>query len=412
MTENKSILKLLVFIVFIDMLGISMVFPIFTPMLLSMDSIFNLASSAYIYIILGSLFASYSIAQFFGAPILGEFSDKIGRKPMLILSLFGTFFGNILSVIAILMGNIYLLFFARILDGFTCGNLSIVRSIISDITEAKNRATGFGLIGMSFGLSFIIGPLIGGILSNSNLISWFSYYVPFLLGAILTLTNIIVVFKILPETIKEKNHLKKITAFSSMGILFETLFVKRIGNLLIVTFFWVFGFAFFTQFFQVYLFEKFQYDATQIGLIFGYLGFWMVFVQGFLIKKISKYINSQNLLRFSLFIPPITLLMILIPDNHLYLFLILPFMAIFNGMSRPNLTGLLSNISPTKENGKIMGVSQSIESLAMSFPPIIAGFLTTFWIGLPIFTASCLMIFAWFIYIKFYYKNEEYLETI
>ncbi len=412
MKDNNSILKLLVFIVFIDMLGISMVFPIFTPMLLSINSIFNLENSNYIYMILGALFASYSIAQFFGAPILGQLSDKIGRKPMLIISLFGTFFGNLLSVTAILIGNIYLLFFARILDGFTGGNLSIVRSIISDITKPENRAIGFGLIGMSFGLSFIIGPLIGGLLSNSNLISWFSYFIPFLLGAVLTLINIIIIYKILPETIKEKNNSHKITPFSSMKILIETLFLKRIGNLLIITFFWIFGFAFFTQFFQVYLFEKFNYDSTQIGLLFGYFGFWIVFVQGFLIKKLKKYINSQDLLKFTLFIPPIVLLFLLIPKNHLYLFLIIPFLAIFNGLSKPNLTGLLSNLVNNNENGKIMGVSQSIESLAMSLPPIIAGFLSTFFIELPIITASILMFFSWFLYINFYNKNKFFFKQI
>lgn len=412
MKTEKLILKLLIFIVFIDMLGISMVFPIFTPMLLQINSIFGLASNSMIYVILGLLFASYSIAQFFGAPILGELSDKWGRKPLLILSLFGTFFGNILSIIAILMGNIYLLFFARILDGFTGGNLSIVRSIISDVTNSKNKAKNFGLIGMSFGLSFIFGPLIGGVLSNSNIISWFSYTIPFIFAGFLTLINIILVFKTLPETVKKKNSTQKITAFSSMKILKDVMYLPIIGNLLIVTFFWIFGFSFFTQFFQVYLFKKFNYGPTQIGLLFAYMGIWIAFVQGFLIKKINNIIKSHELLKYTLFIVPIVLLLILTPTIHWVIFLILPFMAIPNGLSRPNLIGLLSNITDKNEQGKIMGVSQSIESLAMALPPIIAGFLTTLWISLPIITAASLMFIAWIIYMKFYFKNKIYLDNL
>jgi DHA1 family tetracycline resistance protein-like MFS transporter len=135
-------------------------------------------------IILGLLIASFPIAQFFGAPILGALSDKHRRKRLLIISLARTFIGYILFGIDIVTHDIYLLFISRIIDGFTGGNITIAMSAISDVSSPEEKVKRFGLVGMSFGLGIIIGPNIGGILADSHTLSWFIFATPIRFAAI------------------------------------------------------------------------------------------------------------------------------------------------------------------------------------------------------------------------------------
>jgi len=168
--KNSSILTIF-FTVFIDLLGLGIVIPILpaliinpTANLLPFDTAFSQRTIIY-----GFLIASYPIMQFFGAPLLGTLADRFGRKKILSISLLGTWAGYVLFIIGILTQDIYLLFIGRSIDGFTGGNISIAQSAISDISTPENKSRNFGLVGMAFGLGFVIGPYIGGKLSDPKL---------------------------------------------------------------------------------------------------------------------------------------------------------------------------------------------------------------------------------------------------
>jgi len=163
------------------MLGIGIIIPVIPALFFDDGGSFFTEAMSYENrsVIYGFLLAAFPIMQFFGAPILGALSDRHGRKPMLMLSLMGTMIGYFLFAIALLYGQLWLLFFSRMLPGFTGGNISIVYSAIADVSDGPERTKNFGMIGMAFGLGFILGPAIGGILADNSIVSWFNAATPF-----------------------------------------------------------------------------------------------------------------------------------------------------------------------------------------------------------------------------------------
>ncbi|MGV8169427.1 MAG: MFS transporter, partial [Candidatus Nanoarchaeia archaeon] len=215
-SEKKFSILPVFLVILIDMIGIGIIIPILGPLFLSSDHIFDASISvATRMIILGLLIAAYPLAQFFGAPILGALSDKHGRKKLLIISLAGTFIGYVLFGVGIVTHSLWLLFVSRIIDGFTGGNITIAMSAIADVSDEKQKVKRFGLVGMAFGLGIIIGPFIGGKLSQPALVPWFDYATPIWFAAILCLVNIVLFIYNFRETLQTKRH-SKISLFTGI----------------------------------------------------------------------------------------------------------------------------------------------------------------------------------------------------
>lgn len=409
--KNTSILTVF-FTVFIDLLGLGIVIPILpaliinpTANLLPLDTAFSQRTIIY-----GFLIASYPIMQFFGAPILGTLADRFGRKKILSLSLFGTWLGYLLFIIGILTQNIYLLFIGRSIDGFTGGNISIAQSAISDISTEENKSRNFGLIGMAFGLGFVFGPYIGGKLSDPSVVSWFSFETPFYLALLLTTINILLVYKMFPETLKEKST-RKIDLLAGFKNLGKAVSHPQMRSIFIIVFLLTIGFNFFTQFFQVFLISKFSFSQSQIGDLFAYMGLWIAVAQGAFLRPLSKKFSSHTILSFSIILLAITFPLLLLPDKAIWIYVIIPFIAIFQGLTQPNTTAIVSGLSDSKSQGEILGMNQSIASLAQAIPPIVAGFLTAIDVNLPTLFAAGSTLLAWFVF-KFLFKQRKPIVTL
>lgn len=406
MKKNENLILPLFLTVFIDLLGLGIVIPILPMVLLApsvgilpIDMSFSTRSIIY-----GFLIAAYPIAQFFSAPILGALADEKGRKKILTLSLIGTLVGYLLFGLGIVQKNVYLLFLGRILDGFTGGNISIAQSSIADISTEETKAKNFGLIGMAFGLGFIIGPYMGGKLSDPSLVSWFNYATPFWFAAILTFLNIIsVIFKFKETLITSRkanisltigaNNIKK--AFS----------IPNLRSVFLTVFFLTIGFNFFTQFFQVFLIGKFSFNQSQVGNLFAYMGIWIALAQGGFQSPLSKKYTPSQILNYSSILLAIVLPMLLLPSKSIWIYAIIPFIAIFQGLTQPNGTAIVSSQSDASTQGEILGVNQSVQSLAQAIPPIIAGFVTSIDLRLPIILGSVSILTGWLIF-KALYKEK------
>jgi MFS transporter, DHA1 family, tetracycline resistance protein len=396
--KNKILLTLFI-IVFLDLLGLGIVLPILAPLIL--DSSHNLlapeTNEVTRGIVLGFLFAIYPLTQFFGAPILGALSDHHGRKKILTISLAGTLVGYLIFAYGIVTRDIYLLFISRAIDGFTGGNIAVAQSAIADISSNKDKVKNFGLIGMAFGLGFILGPFVGGVLSDPKLVSWFDFATPFWFAAILILLSIIMVLTMFKETIITTKK-TKVSLLSSFINIKKAVQIPHLRIMFLVIFLLIFGFSFFTQFFPVFLFQKFHLDQAHIGNIFAYIGLWSAIAQGFILRPLSKKFSSATLLSASSVVMFIALLIIILPENVSMLLFILPFIAISRGISQPNSTAIISNMTKPEEQGEILGINQSITALAHAIPPIIAGFIVTFNLAMPIIAASISIIAAWLVF--------------
>ncbi len=383
--------------VFIDMLGIGIIIPIFAPLIVQNDlgivpAHFSKEERQIIY---GFLAATFSMFQFFGAPILGALADRHGRKRVLNITLVGTFVGYLLFAGAIHMKVLALIFIARAIPGFMGGNISIAMAALADLSDDKSKAKNFGLIGMAFGLGFILGPAIGGKLGQYN------YAYPLLFTAFLALINIILVYVQFPETFKPK-EVRPISIFAGFHNIAKAFSYGNMRVILLVLFLQAFGFTFFTQFFPVFMIHKFAATKQEIGYVFGFIGICMVLTQGGIIRALSGRVTSAQVLRFSIIGLSLALLLTLLPDSMAWLFTVQPFIAICQGLTQPNITSIVSSLGTTENQGEILGIQASVQSLAFAIPPVLAGFISGIDYRLPVIAGSVSLMIGWLIFVLFF----------
>lgn len=394
----------IVFTVFLDLVGIGLIIPVVAPMLLDPNAtaIDHAVPEATRNIILGALLTCYPLGVFFGAPILGAIADSKGRKKVLMAAIFAAGLSYLLFALGVEQGWLWLLFASRLLAGLMGGNISIAYSIISDIVPPAGRTRAFGLLGASFGIGFIIGPFLGGKLSDPGLVPWFGYDTPFLAAAALSLVNVALVYFNLPETLKhpKKAKLSFLTGVQNIQKAFQNDHLKTIFTVAFLT---SMGFAFFSQFFQVYVIHKFHFNTPRdanafIGNMFAAIGVNGVIVQAGLLRLLKKGTPPVKVLRFSLPGVAISFLMLLIPEgNPYYLLAFLPLVSISIGFTNPNISTAVSTLALPNELGEVFGIQQSLSALGLALPPFIAGFLTTLDIHLPILVASFFCLMAWLV---------------
>jgi DHA1 family tetracycline resistance protein-like MFS transporter len=386
--------------VFIDMLGVGIIIPVIPSIFFGADSGFfgpevTEASKSIWY---GVLLACFPAMQFIGSPLLGALSDRHGRKPILSISLVGVCFGYLLFGLAIEMQHLGLLFFSRLLPGFSSGNIAIMYSSISDISKPEEKAKNFGMIGAAFGLGFILGPAIGGYLADSEVVSWFNHATPFYFTAIITFINILLVKFRFPETLKEKRN-TPISPFTGFKNLKKSLGDPNLRTIFSVVLLISLGFTFFTQFFAVVLLEGFDFTIKDLGLFYGWIGIWLVFTQGFLVGKISMRFSSEQVLKITILTLAIGIGINVIFENYMWFYVFAAVIAISYGLTSPNLTTLVSEKVGADRQGEILGINQSMNSFGQIAPPIVGGFLNILDGTYPIIAAGVIIAMGWLVFV-------------
>lgn len=402
----KRALPAVFFTIFLDVLGVGILIPVIPQLLANPMSPDYVLPNGWTFagglILLGWLTAIYPLMQFLATPLLGQLSDRYGRKKVLSISLFGTAVGYILFAIGIITKNIPLLFFARGLDGATGGNISVAQAVVADVTPPKDRTRMFGLIGATFGIGFVFGPYIGSKLATPGASffglfttpQWFGPATPFWFTAGLSIVNVILILLLLPETHRHINKTLKLKFNQSIANIVKAATYPGLRTVFPSVFLYFAGFTFFTTFFQVLLIDKLGFSATNVGDFFAYVGIWIALGQVLITPFLAKRFKNYQVLRVSMFATAITLFGLTLAGNTMQLLLITPLFAIFNGQFLANNTSLVSNSAGPEIQGEVLGINASVQALAQSIPAIISGYVATMGINTPIFVGASIMILA------------------
>jgi ferrochelatase len=399
--ESSRILKLMFLTMFLDLIGFSIIFPMFPAMArhyLNVDSdnailswmmglISNIQSvttstdgaplMTTIVLFGGLLGALYSLLQFFAAPLWGGISDRIGRKPVLMLSVFGLFTSYIIWIFS---GSFTLLIVARIIGGFMSGNLSIASAVVSDVTDEKNRSKGMAVIGIAFALGFVFGPAFGGILSlynpltnNPELMAWGinPFSAPATLAALLSLINFFLIWKRFPETLKmgATSHLQR--SVNPLK-LFRPLPVAGVNYTNLAYFFFITAFSgmeFTLTFLAV---ERLGYTSMDNAYMFIFIGLIIGFVQGGYVRRKAHQVGERKMSFQGLIAIIPGLILLAYAQSGWMLYAGLFFLSLGSAMIIPCLTTLVSFYTPKNMQGQSLGIFRSLGALGRVLGPIYA----------------------------------------
>lgn len=373
--KHKSSLFSVFFTFAVDNLGATIVFPIFAPLFLdpSKGLFGHDVSLSYKTTLLGFFLGVYPFMQFIFAPILGEYADHYGRKRAFLLTTFLTFIGYCLSVFGIHHHSLFWIFFSRLMMGIGAGNLSICLSSLSDLSPSKKRKIRYYSYGSVIaGLTFILGPFIGGKLSDPKVYSLFNSAFPMFVGAILGLINVLFILFAFKETLKtpSKQPFDFIKGVHNIQVALKTQSIRR---LYLIYFFFLFSWNIIFLFVPAFVVENFHLSNSGIGDICALLGVCWVFGTGVLHRLFYHAVNPKWILLTSLL--AFSILVIFVPYPHpLKGFLILlGSCTILSGLIWPICTSAISNAAPSAIQGKVMGLSQSMLSFTMMLASILGG---------------------------------------
>lgn len=402
---NRSALATVFLVVVIDLLGFGIVLPLLP---------FYAQEFAASAVTIGLLYSVYSFMQLIFSPILGSWSDRIGRRPIMLISTMGAIFAYTIFGLAESLG---VLFFSRIVAGTMGGNISTAQAYIADVTNDENRARGMGLIGAAFGIGFVLGPAMATALihpSFHNMVSaaglvqiaeWMStnrFALPGFFAAFLSFCSFLMVLFKLPETVdtsvKQKVENRRASVFSPR--FWKMLPGKKSHGArsylipLIIGFSLLsFGESSLYSAFPLFAEAELNMTAEQVGMQFFYIGIIAVVVQGFLIRPLTRIFPEEKIFMVGNFIMVAGLGLIPFAKSTLTLALFFGLMTFGKSLNTPTITSLISKEAGSDNVGAMMGAAQGLSGLGRMIGPTWGGVLFSVWYGLP-FVATAIIVSA------------------
>ena len=403
--KGAQTLKIVFLTLFLDLVGFSIIFPLFpdlldyyipegntadsnnrlTQLIAPLYHLAELSSHSdpkFITTVLfgGILGSFYSLLQFIFAPIWGSLSDTHGRKKILLITIAGLALSYLIWGLS---GNFWILVIARLVGGIMGGNLSVATAVVADVTPKEKRTSGMAIVGIAFGLGFILGPAIGGVLGQFNLLDSYPSLVsfginPFSITAffslLLSLINLAWVYfkfeETLPLEARNKTQPEPFKLFSLFRHKNEQIKSLNYSYLIYMTAFS--GMEFTLTFLAV---DRFLFSTVQNGLMFVYIGVLLVLTQGLLVRKYSAVFGEYKLSTVGLASGVIAFVLLSQSFDLILFFIALAFMALSIGLTSPSMSALVSLSANEQEQGEILGLFRSAGSFARTIGPLIASSL-------------------------------------
>ncbi|MGE3975744.1 MAG: MFS transporter [Bdellovibrionales bacterium] len=364
-TKTKSPLFVIFLTIFIDIVGFGMIIPL-NPYLAQ-----RFGATPFE---VGALMGIYSLMQFLFSPYWGRLSDRIGRRPVIILGLIGTGIAHIAFAFST---ELWMLYATRAFAGLFGGNISTAMAYVADVTPSHERSKGMGLVGAAFGLGFVLGPFLGGILASVGL--GLGTEPPFgesfsaVIAGVICLLNAGFAFFVLKESLPANKTLEARPSKSEMA--FEYLSRPVVGPLLLASFLAVFSMAQMEPILFLYVKDVFQWDVAKASFAFAYVGVMMAFAQGYLLRKLIPIFGERKLIVAGTILTGIGLAAIGFSANMWVLAMVITIMAIGIGVRSPSLNGSVSLLCSEREQGAIMGVNQSMAAIGRILGPPLGGWM-------------------------------------
>ncbi len=351
-------------IVSVDVLGLTIILPLLP---------FYAEKFGATPTVVGLLVSTYAFCQLIAGPILGRMSDRSGRRPLLLVSQVGTFIGFLILAYA---GSLWVIFLSRIIDGLTAGNLSLAQAYISDVTKPEERAKSFGIIGIAFGLGFLVGPAISGFLSQ------FSYQLPIFAAAALSATSIVATYFLLPNNAPDSSGDTSARRLTLLDWRTYAGYFRRpeLAPLLWQFFAFAFAFSLFISGFALFAERRYtwggeRFGPKQVGYVYAFVGFLGIILQGGLIGRLVKAVGETKLVRGGFLAAAIGFALLGFTYSIPLLLVVSALATIGTGALRPALTSLITQKASRAEQGAVLGLNQSLMSISAIIAPFIGGLL-------------------------------------
>ena len=390
-------------ILFIDGMGLGLVFPVLNALIINPSQSFLSPATTHIMrnFIFGSIISIFMFCWFFGAAFLGDLSDIIGRKKSLMICLLGASLGYVLSLLGTLFSSVGLLIFGRVIAGFTSGSQSIAQAAIVDISTSEKKSQHIGLILLSSSLGFIVGPLIGGFLSDKEIVSWFSFSTPFCFAAIMSLLNAALLHLLFHETFVQT---KKMTIQWHHAIrIFTSAFTnKHVKELSVIFLIMMFGWSSFYSFISMFLYTRYDFSPLRISAFMALMGLGFGIGTGVIINYCTAHFTLKKIIVVSLLLTALAGFIIVITHHAIYAWsLVTPLVAAL-AVAYSAIITLFSNQVDADSQGWIMGITGAIMAFAFGITGLLVSTIADLNPDMPLIisavslTISALLLAVWY----------------
>lgn len=385
----------LLLVLFIDGMGLSLIMPILNELVFDPNSHFlpaSIATPAMHNIVYGFIIGIFMLCWFFGAAILGDFSDYVGRKKALSICLLGAFFSYVVSALAVFSHSLTLLLIGRMISGLTAGSQPIAQAAIIDLStnESKARNIGFILLAISFG--FIFGPLLGGFFSNKHLVPWFTLATPFCFAAIISLLNFFLLLWLFNETSVSSKGKFPIRPYQAIEVFISAFKHEKVKDLSILFFIFIFGWSSFYSFVSLFLIKTYHFTPTDISFFMALMGVGFGVGTGILVQYFSKRFSARRIFIATTLAGSVLALLVVVVNHAWSSWLLVAPLSCCISLAYSTIVTIFSDQVDEHSQGWVMGITGSISALVWAVNAVIVGLLATISVQLPIYIAAfCLM---------------------
>lgn len=384
----------LLLIIFIDSMGLGLVFPILNALIIDPNSHFlsPLVSETSRNFIFGCVVSVFMLCWFFGAAYLGDLSDQIGRKKSLLLCLVGACIGYLTSAFGVMIDSLALLVIGRIIAGFTAGSQVIAQAAIIDLSTPENKSRNIGSILFASALGFILGPLIGGFFSSSQMFSWFNFSTPLYFSAFISFLNAALLWILFRETFISKNK-TSIKLHRAISIFISAFQNHKVRSLSIILLIMIFGWSSFYSFISMFLLKRYSFTTTNIDYFMALMAVGFGFGTGVLVNYFNKYLSLKTTTQLGLIIASLCFLITALTDKPIFAWLCVFPAGAAIALAYSTLLTAFSNQVDEDSQGWVMGITGSISAFAFGVNGFLVGIIANVSPVAPLLiSASCVAV--------------------